>query len=189
MTGMATATKPKALHFTDDPEAAALLAKDPMALLIGFALDQQVPVPTAFAGPYKLKQRLGTLDAATIADADPAALEQIFRQKPAIHRFPGTMAKRVQELAAVVADQYGGDAERIWRDASDSADLRRRLAELPGFGQMKVMGLGSVLARRFGVAVAHDLSPDHACLGDVDSPEALADYQAQKRVHRKTGAT
>ena len=181
---MATTTRPDALHFTDDPEAAALLARDPMALLIGFALDQQVPVPTAFAGPHKLKQRLGTLDAAAIAQADPAELEEIFRQKPAIHRFPGTMAKRVHELAAFVVEEHGGDAERVWRDAADSADLRRRLAALPGFGEMKVMGLGSVLARRFGVAVANDLTPDHACLGDVDSPEALAQYQAKKRAHK-----
>ena len=101
---MATATKPDALHFTGNDEADALLAREPMALLIGFALDQQVPVQTAFTGPLKLKQRLGTLDAGTIATTDPAKLEAAFREKPAIHRFPGTMAQRVQDLAAVVAE-------------------------------------------------------------------------------------
>src|SRR3954454_12815786 len=123
---MATATRPDRLYFTGNDEADILLAQDPMALLIGFALDQQVPVPTAFSGPLKLKQRLGTLDAAAIATTDPARLEEAFREKPAIHRFPGSMAQRVQELASVVAEEYGGDASRVWTDAADGPDLRRR---------------------------------------------------------------
>jgi uncharacterized HhH-GPD family protein len=172
------------LHFTGNDEADALLAEEPMALLIGFALDQQVPVQTAFSGPLKIKQRLGALDPNTIAGADPGELDRLFREKPAVHRFPGNMAKRVQELAAVVVDDYGGHAERVWTEAADGADLRRRLSSLPGFGDMKVTALGSVLAKRFDVAVAQDLVPNHPTLGDVDSPQALEDYQAKKRAHK-----
>jgi uncharacterized HhH-GPD family protein len=181
---VAAVTKPDALHFTGNREADELLARDPLALLIGFALDQQVPVQTAFSGPLKLKQRLGSLDAGTIARTDPGELERICREKPAIHRFPGTMAKRVQELAAVVGDEYGGSAERVWTDAADGADLRRRISSLPGFGEMKIKALGSVLAKRFGVEAAQELVPSHPTLGDVDSPQALEDYQAKKRAHK-----
>jgi uncharacterized HhH-GPD family protein len=173
-----------ALYFTGNEEADALLAAEPLALLIGFALDQQVPVQTAFSGPLKLKQRFGTLDARAIATADPGQLEQSFREKPAIHRFPGSMAKRVQELAAVIDDEYGGRAERVWTDAADGDDLRRRISALPGFGNMKVTSLGAVLAKRFGVEAAQDLVPNHPTLGDVDSVEALEDYQAKKRAHK-----
>jgi uncharacterized HhH-GPD family protein len=172
---------PTALHFTGNDEADALLAHDPMALLIGFALDQQVPVPTAFTGPLKIKQRVGTLDAHTLATTD---LEPAFREKPAVHRFPGNMAKRVRELAAVVDEEYGGDASRLWTDAKDSADLRNRIADLPGFGEMKIKALGSVLAKRFDVAVAEGLVPKHPTLGDVDSAEALEEYQAKKRAYK-----
>ena len=172
------------LHFTGNAEADELLSDEPIALLIGFALDQQVTVPTAFSGPLKLKQRLGTLDAHEIAHTDPGRMEEIFREKPAIHRFPGSMAKRVQELAAVVEDEYGGHAERLWTDATDGADLRRRIASLPGFGEMKIKALGSVLAKRFDVALAQDLVPNHPTLGDVDSLEALEDYQAKKRAYK-----
>jgi uncharacterized HhH-GPD family protein len=170
-----------ALHFTGNDEADALLASDPMALLIGFALDQQVTVPAAFSGPLKIKQRVGTLDARTLATTD---LEPAFREKPAVHRFPGTMAKRVQDLAAVVDEDYGGHAERIWTEAADGADLRRRISSLPGFGEMKIKSLGAVLAKRFDVAVAQDLVPNHPTLGDVDSPQALEEYQAKKRAHK-----
>ena len=181
---MATTAKPDRLHFTGNDEADQLLARDPMALLIGFALDQQVPVPTAFAGPLKLKQRLGTLDAGKIAKTDPAKLDAAFREKPAIHRFPGTMAQRVQDLAAHVVNEYGGEAERVWRDAADGEELRRRLEALPGFGNMKVKALSAVLAKRFGVATAQEIAPSHPTLGDVDSAEALAEYQAKKRAHK-----
>ena len=172
---------PDALYFTDDPEACKLLATDPFALLMGFAIDQQVPVQKAFAGPLVLKQRVGTLDPRKLASLD---LEKAFAEKPAIHRFPGSMATRVRELAAVVAEDYGGDAARLWNEASDGADLKKRIGSLPGFGPMKVTALGSVLALRFGVEAAEQLVPSHACLGAVDSPQALADYQAAKRAHK-----
>ena len=175
---------PRALHFTGDSEADALLAREPLALLIGFALDQQVPVPTAFSGPLKLQQRLGALDSRAIAAMDPEQLAAAFRQRPAVHRFPANMARRVQELCAVVADEYGGRAERVWGDARDPDDLRRRLESLPGFGEMKVTSLAAVLAKRLGVEAAQPLVPNHPTLGDVDSPEALAEYQAAKRAHK-----
>jgi uncharacterized HhH-GPD family protein len=177
-------TNPDRLHFTGNDEADRLLAEEPMALLIGFALDQQVPVPTAFSGPLKLKQRIGTLDPGRIAATDPAKLQAAFREKPAIHRFPGTMAARVQDLAAFVAERYGGRAERLWTEAADADDLRQRIAELPGFGEMKIKALGAVLGKRFGVAAADGLVPNHPTLGDVDSPEALANYQAAKRAYK-----
>jgi uncharacterized HhH-GPD family protein len=175
---------PVALYLTESDEANRLIASEPLALLIGFALDQQVTVPTAFAGPQKLKERIGGLDAARIAAMDPAELEAAFRQRPAIHRFPGSMARRVQELCAVVVDEYGGDAERVWTEATDAADLRKRIGALPGFGAMKISGLGSVLALRFGVEAAQELVPEHPCLGKIDTPEALAEYQAAKRAHK-----
>jgi uncharacterized HhH-GPD family protein len=175
----------EALYFTNSDEANELIAKDPLALLIGFTLDQQVTVPTAFSGPLKLKQRLGgELDPAKIVAIDQAELEEIFRQRPAIHRFPGAMARRVQELCAVILEDYGGEAERVWTEATDAADLARRIGELPGFGVMKISGLGSVLALRFGLETAADLVPSFPSLGTVDSPEALAEYQAQKRAHK-----
>jgi len=175
---------PDRLHFTGNDEADELLAQEPMALLIGFALDQQVPVQTAFTGPLKLKQRLGTLDPGRLAKTDPAVLETAFREKPAIHRFPGNMARRVQELAAVVEERYDGKAERLWTEARDADDLRRRIEDLPGFGEMKVKALGSVLAKRFGVEAAQGLVPGHPTLGDVDSAEALDRYQAAKRAYK-----
>jgi uncharacterized HhH-GPD family protein len=183
MNAVAT-TRPDRLHYTGNDEADALLAREPFALLMGFALDQQVPVSTAFSGPLKLQQRLGTLDPAEIAATDPGRLDELFRQKPAIHRFPGTMAGRVHELAATVVDEYGGDAERVWADAADADDLRRRIASLPGFGEMKIKALGSVLAKRFGVPAAQGLVPNHPTLGDVDSAEALERYQEAKRAHK-----
>ena len=175
---------PDALHFTNDAEANELLAADPFALLVGFVLDQQVTVPTAFSGPLKLKQRLGRLDAVELAAADPDRLLEAFREKPAVHRFPGNMARRVQELADVVAGEYGGDASRIWSEAGDTAELKRRIEALPGFGEMKVKALASVLARRLGVALAEPLVPSHPMLGDVDSPDALVAYQAAKRAYK-----
>ncbi|HEY7344520.1 MAG TPA: HhH-GPD-type base excision DNA repair protein [Gaiella sp.] len=175
---------PDALHFTGDADADALIAKDPLALLIGFALDQQVTVQTAFAGPLKLEQRLGSLDAATIAASDPVELEALFRQQPAIHRFPGSMAKRVHDLARHVADEYDGNAERVWTEAADAKDLEKRIRALPGFGDMKVLALSAVLAKRFGVEVAKPLAPSFPTLGDVDSVEALHEYQAAKRAHK-----
>jgi uncharacterized HhH-GPD family protein len=172
---------PDRLHFTDSDEANALIASDPMALLIGFALDQQVSVQKAFSGPLALRERLGSIDASTLATAD---LEPVFRERPAIHRFPGNMARRVQELAVHVRDEYGGDAARVWTDAADAEQLRANISALPGFGDMKVKALSAVLAKRFGVAAAQELVPPHPTLGDVDSAQALADYQAAKRAHK-----
>jgi len=174
-------TAPDRLYFTDDDEACRLLAADPFALLVGMALDQQVTVQQAFAGPYKLKQRLGTLDPKQLAATD---LEPAFREKPAVHRFPGSMAARIQDLAAHVAEDYGGDASRIWNEAADADDLRKRLAALPGFGDMKIRTLSAILAKRFAVAAAQELAPGHHTLGDVDSPQALIEYQAAKRAYK-----
>jgi uncharacterized HhH-GPD family protein len=172
---------PDALYFTEDEAANQLLAHDPFALLVGFALDQQVTVQQAFLGPLRLKERLGTLEPRKVAKAD---LEPLFREKPAIHRFPGSMATRVRDLAAAVTEDYGGDASRLWTEAADGADLRKRISALPGFGEMKIKALGSVLAKRFGVEAAQGLVPNHPTLGDVDSAQALADYQAAKKAHK-----
>ena len=172
---------PERLYFTDSDESNRLIASDPMALLIGFALDQQVPVQKAFSGPLAERERVGTLEPAALAASD---LDAAFRLRPAIHRFPGSMATRVRDLAAHVAARYDGDAARVWTDATDARELRANLAALPGFGEMKVVTLGAVLAKRFDVAVARELVPSHPTLGDVDSPQALADYQAGKRAHK-----
>jgi uncharacterized HhH-GPD family protein len=173
--------RPERLHFTDDEEADRLLAESPLALLIGFVLDQQVPLQKAFSGPLELSRRMGHLDPRRIADMDPAELEVVFRKPPALHRFPAAMASKVQQVCSIVADRYGGRAERIWTDAKDADDLRSRLKELPGFGTMKVESLAAVLAKRLGVEAAEGLIPDHPTLGDVDSPEARAEYQSWKR--------
>ena len=175
---------PDRLHYTGDDEADRLLAESPLALLIGFALDQQVPVPVAFQGPRKLRERLGTLEARAIAELDPTELEAAFRTRPAVHRFPGSMARRVQELCATIVDEYDGDAARVWTDAANADDLRARIAALPGFGEMKIKALGSVLAKRFGVETARPLVPSHPTLGDVDSRQALERYQAAKREYK-----
>lgn len=172
---------PKQLFFTDSEQANALIATDPMALLIGFALDQQVTVQKAFSGPLALKERVGSLDAEKLASAD---LDAIFREKPAIHRFPGNMAKRVHDLAAHVIDQYDGDAARVWKGVRSSDQLRANIEALPGFGEMKVKSLAAVLAKRFDVKAAKDLVPPHPTLGDVDSAQALLDYQAAKKAHK-----
>jgi uncharacterized HhH-GPD family protein len=169
------------LHFTDSDEANELLARDPLALLIGFALDQQVTVQKAFAGPLVLRERVGTLEPAALAAMD---LEPAFRERPAIHRFPGAMARRVRDLCAHVSERYDGDAARVWTDARSADELRANLAALPGFGEMKVKALAAVLAKRFGVANAGPLVPPHPTLGDVDSPQALEEYQAGKRAHK-----
>jgi uncharacterized HhH-GPD family protein len=181
-----TATTPDRLHFTGNDAADALLAREPFALLVGFALDQQVPVQTAFSGPLKIKQRLGTLAPRKLAAMDPATIEKAFRERPTVHRFPGTMAQRVQDLAQHVTDEYGGKTERLWAEARDGRELEARLRALPGFGDMKVRSLLAVLANRFGVRPdgIDDVLPRHPTLGDVDSAEALAEYQAKKRAHK-----
>ncbi len=176
------------LHFTGDDEADRLLASEPMALLIGFALDQQVSVQKAFSGPKVLLERVGTLDARRLAEMDPAELEGAAKGPPAIHRFPRAMAERIRELAAHVVENYDGHASRLWTDAADGADLRRRIGQLPGFGAMKVNGLTAVLLKRLGVRPAgwQEALPEYPTLGDVDSAQALADYQARKRAYKAT---
>ncbi len=160
-----------------------MIASDPNALLIGFVLDQQVTVQKAFSGPRELQRRLGHLDPARIAATDPAKLEAVFKQKPAIHRFPGSMATRVQALCAFVAERYDGDGGRVWTEATSGADLKQRLGELPGIGDMKVRSLIATLVKQFGVRPDGyaEVLPNHPTLGDVDSAEALASYQAGKR--------
>jgi uncharacterized HhH-GPD family protein len=172
---------PDRLYFTDSDESNKLIATDPMALLIGFSLDQQVTVEKAFSGPLAIKERVGTLDPAKLAAID---LEPVFREKPAIHRFPGTMAERVHDLAVTVRDDYDGNAARVWEDAGNADELRANIEGLPGFGEMKVKALGAVLAKRYKLAKAKALVPPHPTLGDVDSRQALADYQAAKKAHK-----
>jgi uncharacterized HhH-GPD family protein len=181
-----TATPPALLPYTDDDEANRLIAQDPLALLIGFVLDQQVPVQKAFSGPLALQQRLGHLDARRIAESDPAELVEVFKQRPAIHRFPGSMAGRVQALCAFVVERYDGDASRVWSEAESGADLRRRLGELPGFGDMKVRTVISLLTEQYGVRPPgwEAEAPTHPTLGKVRTAEELSEYQAGKRAHK-----
>ena len=176
-------TPPEQLFFTDSPEANRLNASDPLALLIGFVLDQQVTVQKAFAGPLELRKRIGHLDVARIAATDPDELATAFRERPALHRYPGAMAERVRNLCAFLEERYPGDAARIWREAESGEDLRARLGELPGFGEMKVRTVMTLLARQFGVHPPgiDALLPDHPTLGDVRTAEELASYQAHKR--------
>jgi uncharacterized HhH-GPD family protein len=174
------------LPFTGNNQADELVSSDALALLIGFALDQQVTVQKAFSGPLDIQTRLGHLDARRLAATDPAELDRVFRERPAIHRFPGSMAGKVQALAAAVTERYDGDASRIWREAADGKDLERRLLELPGIGEMKAKTILAVLGKRLGVALPGmaDVMPTHPTLGDVDSAEALAEYQAGKRAYK-----
>jgi uncharacterized HhH-GPD family protein len=174
------------LPFTGNPEADRLLATDPLALLIGFALDQQVTVQKAFSGPWELRSRLGHLDARRIAETDPAELDRVFRERPALHRFPGSMAGKVAALCAAIVERYDGDASRMWREAKDGRDLQTRLRALPGIGEMKARTLTAILGKRLGVRLPglDEVMPPHPTLGDVDSPEALARYQAGKRAHK-----
>jgi uncharacterized HhH-GPD family protein len=183
---MSLPVPPDHLPFTGNPDADRLLAQDPLALLIGFALDQQVTVQKAFSGPYELRRRIGGLDASAIATMDPDALDAAFRTPPALHRFPGNMAKRVRDLCAAIADGYDGDASRVWTGAADARDLHARLIALPGIGEMKAGTIVSLLGKRYGIRPAgwEEVVPDHPTLGDVDSPEALAEYQAGKRARK-----
>jgi uncharacterized HhH-GPD family protein len=173
--------QPETLHFTDSDEANALIARDPLALLVGFALDQQVTVQKAFSGPLAIQQRLGTLDARQLASTD---LEPVFRERPPVHRFPASMAKRVNALAEHLVEHYDGDASRVWEDATTPEELEANVRALPGFGDVKSYGLFGILARRYGLQLAEPLLPDHPTLGDVDSPEALAEYQSFKRAEK-----
>jgi uncharacterized HhH-GPD family protein len=182
----ATPSKPERLHFTGDDEADRLLAQDPLAMLIGFELDQQVTVQKAFSGPLELRRRIGTLDAHEIATMDPEALISAFRERPALHRFPANMARRVQDLCAFIDREYDGDASRIWSDARDARDLQDRLLRLPGFGEMKARTVFAILGKRFGIKPSgwDEIAPRHPTLADVDSAESLASYQAGKRAYK-----
>jgi uncharacterized HhH-GPD family protein len=181
------ATAPESLHFTGDAEADELLAREPLALLIGFVLDQQVSVQKAFSSPLELKRRLGgSLDVARIAGMPPDELEEVFRRKPALHRFPGNMARRVQEVCQAIATEYDGRAELVWTEAADGRELERRLLELPGIGGMKAKSLIAVVGKRLGVRPPgwDEVAPAYPTLGDVDSAEALERYQAAKRAYK-----
>lgn len=180
-----TRTEPT-LEWTEDAEANRLVAGHPLALLIGFCLDQQVPIEWAFLGPKVMKERLGTLDAATLARLDPARFEEAFRTPPAIHRFPGSMAQRVQGICRIVADEYGGDAERLWEDVPDAAKLKRRLQRLPGFGELKARIVVGVLANHFGVRPQgwKAVAPDFPTLAGVRTRDERRAYQAAKRAHK-----
>lgn len=174
------------LPFTGDPDADAFIAHDALALLVGFVLDQQVTVQHAFSGPLELRRRLGGWSAEAIADAEPERLAALFATRPALHRYPTSMAGRVQGLCRTLVRDFGGDASHIWSDGADALTVRRRLLDLPGIGEMKAAIILAVLVKRLGIplAGAEDVLPHHPTLGDVDSPEALAAYQAGKRARK-----
>jgi uncharacterized HhH-GPD family protein len=173
--------------WTDDPAANQLLETDPLALLIGLVLDQQVKMEKAFGGPYELKKRLGNLDARKIAKMDPDKLDAVFRQRPALHRFPGSMAKRVQALCQTVVDDYRGDAGAVWREAADGDDLAARIKKLPGFGDMKVKILVAILAKKFDVNPAgwEKHAANWHTVADVDSEESMAHAREVKRAMKE----
>jgi uncharacterized HhH-GPD family protein len=162
------------------------VARDPLALLIGFCLDQQVPVEKAFRGPLEIKQRLGTLDARKLARIDAARFEAAFRERPAIHRFPASMAQRVQALCAAIATDYGNDASAVWTGVREAPELFARLRALPGFGEMKARIMVAVLAKHLKVRPRgwEQIAPDFPTLGDVRTVAEREQYQAGKRAHK-----
>lgn len=178
-----------ALHLSQDPDADALLSQDPLALLLGMALDQQIPMEKAFQGPYVLRDRLGRLDAATLASYDPEAFAALVGRTPAVHRFPGSMAKRLQDLCAALVEQYDGRAEAVWEDVADGAELLRRLQALPGFGKQKAQIFLALLGKQLGVrpagwrAAAGAYGEDGALrsVADVTGPETLQQVRAYKQ--------
>jgi uncharacterized HhH-GPD family protein len=179
---------------TGDPDADRLLADNPLALLVGMLLDQQVPMEWAFKGPTTLQTRLGGLDAARVADLDPDELDAAFRAKPAVHRFPSAMAKRTQALCRVIVDDYGDDAAAIWRDVPTGAELLERLRALPGFGDEKAKIFLALLAKRLGVqpdgweaAAAPFSDSTPRSVADIDSPETLARVRDWKRTQKARG--
>ena len=179
---------------TGDPEADRLLAENPLALLIGMLLDQQVPMEWAFRGPFTLRQRLGGLDATAIAAMSPDALEAVFRAKPALHRFPGSMAKRTHALCQHLVDEYGGDAGAVWRGVTSGDELYARLVALPGFGAEKAKIFQALLAKRLEVrpdgwerAAAPFSDDTPRSVADIDSPETLARVRDWKRTQKRHG--
>jgi len=177
------------ITWTGRPEADKLLETDPLALLIGLVLDQQVKMEKAFSGPYDLKLRLGHLDAGKIARMDPDKLDAVFRERPALHRFPGNMARRVQQLCQVIAERYGGDAAAVWHGVSDGAELARRISELPGFGEQKTLITVAVLAKKYGVQPPgwETHAAQWHTVADVDSAESMAEAREVKRRMKAEG--
>ncbi len=178
------------LHLTGDPAADDLLTRDPLALLIGMLLDQQVPMETAFAGPLKIQQRIGSMDAATLARYDPDELVEIFRRPPAVHRFPGSMAARVQALCAAIEQHWGGDASALWtRDEPDGAEVLRRLKALPGFGEQKARIFVALLGKQYGfegagwreASGAYGEEGSFRSVADIVSADSLAKVREHKR--------
>ena len=179
------------LPYTADPAANQLLEDEPLALLIGMLLDQQIKIEQAFLGPLLLKQRLGgTLDAAAIAGMDQAELIAVFQEKPALHRFPANMAKRTQALCTHLAEEYGAAPATVWSQAADGADLRERLLALPGFGAGKAASLIAILGRRLGVTPRgwEEMVPQHMTLADVESFEDIPVYREHKRAMKAAAA-
>jgi uncharacterized HhH-GPD family protein len=178
------------LHITGDDDADQLLTDNPLALLIGMLLDQQVPMETAFGGPLKLQERTGSVDAATLAAYDPDALVEVFRQTPAVHRYPGSMAARVQALCAAVEQDWGGDAAAIWtRDSPSGAEVLRRLKALPGFGEQKAKIFLALLGKQAGfrgdgwreASGAYGDADRYRSVADITSAESLAKVREHKR--------
>jgi uncharacterized HhH-GPD family protein len=171
------------LPYTDDASANALLAEDPFALLVGIVLYQQVPIETAFAGPSRLNDRLDGLDPKSIAHMDPEELEGAFKEKPAVHRFPGNMAKRVQAIAAFVTSEYDGDTSAIWADVDSADELLRRLKAMPGFGDYKARIYLGVLARRFGVKPDgwEEYLPDWPNISEIESADDRVELKERKK--------
>jgi uncharacterized HhH-GPD family protein len=180
-----TALQPH-LEWTGDADADRLVSESPTALLIGFCLDQQVPIEWAFLGPLRMQERLGTFDATKIAAMDRAKVEAAFVKPPALHRFPASMARRVYGLCQAIADEYGGDPTRIWTEAKDAKDLQKRFAALPGFGAAKARVMVGVVVKHLGVRPAgwENVVPDWPTLADVSTVAEREAYQAQKRAHK-----
>ena len=177
-----------AIHITGDPAADQVLTDDPFALLIGMMLDQQYPMEHAFRGPAKVLDRFGTLDPGQIAAADPEEFAALCSTPPAIHRFPGSMAARLQELARIVTDEYDGHAERIWTEAADGADLLKRVMALPGFGKQKAQIFVALLAKQLGVrpdgwekAAGSYSEPGYRSVADVVDEVSLQKVRAYKQ--------
>lgn len=178
------------LVLAQDDQADALLGSDPLALLIGLVLDQQVPMEKAFRGPHELSVRLGTkLDAAAIAGADPDELAAAFSERPALHRFPVAMAKRVQAMCALLVEQYDGDAAKLWSDGVDGATLLRRIKKLPGFGEVKAKITLALLGKQYGVTpegwreAAGELGDDgvYFSIADITDDASYAAVRAHKK--------
>jgi uncharacterized HhH-GPD family protein len=181
--------KPEELNFTNEPEANAYIASDPLGLLVGLVLQQQIPTEKAFHSPLVLRDRLGKdLDAAEIAAMDPEQVDAVFREKPALHRFPGSMAKRVQAVCEYITETYGGSVSAIWDGVDNADELRRRLLAIPGFGEYKARIYMGVLARRFDVRPegwAEHL-PTWPSIVDVETAEDLAELKARKKAWKES---